>query len=390
MSSTPSSAIDVAVTGIGMVTSIGASAAATFAAMCAGQSGLKPLQRFDRTRFGAQAAYEIAQTEPGADRPLRASLLLTDAIGEALASSASTSPPASLPCFIGTGLRELRSVELWWKGQAAISPERLHFGPVLRETFPSIGHVDTLTNACSASLFALASAVDAVRLGETDRAVVGGVDILTESMFGLLDRVQMTPPDCVRPFDRDRIGVLMGEGAAAIIVERLDAARARNATIHGVIKGVGLSCDAHHETAPNPPGMARAISTALEQAHVDPAAVGFIMAHGTGTSLNDKAEYAALETVFGSTLGTIPITGIKSMTGHTSGASGLVGLITAMLALANRRIPPTLGHRTPMDGAEAADIVTQTRHIGPTMRALVNAFGFGEVNACVVVEREVV
>jgi 3-oxoacyl-[acyl-carrier-protein] synthase II len=257
---------------------------------------------------------------------------------------------------------------------------------MLHEAAPSIGHVSVITNACAASLFALSNGVDALGLGESKRVVVAGVDILTESMFGLLDRVQMTPPDRVRPFDRERLGVLMGDGAAAVVLEPLDAARNRGAYIFGQIRSVGLSCDAHHETAPDPRGMERAIRIALEQADLDAERIGFVMAHGTGTALNDKAEFAALASVFESRTRALPLTAIKSMTGHTSGASGLIGLITALMAFSEKRLPPTISYEAFMLEDQLADIVTQTRELSGPQYALVNAFGFGGVNASVVVE----
>jgi 3-oxoacyl-[acyl-carrier-protein] synthase II len=379
----------IAVTGIGLVTSLGENATSTFEMLCAGRSGLKPLQHLDGTRFRAQSAYELSKGKSSSSGPWRASELLVKAVVEAVDSCGVQNKPRTVPCFVGTGLGELRSVELWWSEGTSLIPDRLQFGPALREAVPAVGHVDTITNACSASLFALAIGADAVRLREAERVIVGGIDVLTESMFGLLDRVQITPPDRVRPFDRDRAGVLMGEGAAAVVIERRETARDRGATIYGALRGIGLSCDAHHETAPIAAGMERAIRTALTEAGSAPNTLGFIMAHGTGTLLNDKAEYAALQAVLGNALGTIPVTGIKSMTGHTSGASGLVGLITAMLALAEGRVPPTLGHETPMVEAEAADIITTARPTDDRIRALVNAFGFGGVNASVLVEREV-
>lgn len=378
--------IEIAITGLGAVTSLAAGAAETFAALCAGESGLKPLQHFDAQRFRARAAYEIAAGE-GPEPAFRASALLVRAAAEALeAAGLAGAEPGSVPCFVGTGLGELRSVETWWLGGARPPSERLAFGPALHEALPAIGHVDVLTNACAASLFALASAVDAVRLGETERALVLGVDIISESMFGLLDRVQMTPPDRVRPFDRDRLGVLMGDGASAVVIEPLAAARARGAAVRGVVRGVGLSCDAKHETAPDPDGMERAIRAALAEAGASPDAIGFAMAHGTGTALNDKAEFAAIRGALGARTASLPITAIKSMTGHTSGASGLMGLIAALLALSERRLPPTLGFETFMNADEEVDLVRAPRAYSGAPRALVNAFGFGGVNASVVVE----
>lgn len=376
----------IAVTGVGIVTSIGPTAAETFASLCAGRSGLKPLQRFAPSRFRARSAYEIEAERPGEDQQWRASALLSRAIAQALdASGASAAPNGSIPCFVGTGLGELRSVELWWRDGGRLDQERLGLGLTLREAAPSIGHVSVITNACAASLFALANGVDALQLREATRVIVGGVDILTESMFGLLDRVQMTPPDCVRPFDRERLGVLMGDGAAAVVLEPLEAARKRGADIFGVIRGVGLSCDAHHETAPDPRGMERAVRLALEQSDLGAERIGFVMAHGTGTALNDKAEFAALASVFGSRTETLPLTAIKSMTGHTSGASGLIGLIVALMSLSERRLPPTISHETFMLEDQSADIVTRTRKLPTSDCGLVNAFGFGGVNASVVV-----
>ncbi|GIG63052.1 3-oxoacyl-ACP synthase [Longispora fulva] len=372
---------DWAIRGTGAVASVGASAPAVFEALCAGRTGLAPLRGFDATRFRARHAYEIDdRPRPGTDTAGRATAWLVAAIAEALAEAGLPEDLAEVPVLIGTGLRELRSAELWARKEAELTPADLHFGTALRERF---GATDTHTfsNACSASLYALALASDLLALGDAETVVVAGVDTITESMFGLLDRVHPEPVDAVRPFDRNRRGVLMGDGAAAIVLSRADGpALAR-------LRGVSVNCDAYHATAPDPDGITEAIRDAHDRAGIGPGAVDLLLAHGTGTLLNDEAEAVALGTVFEGIPGPL-VTAIKSMTGHTSGGSGLLSLVVAVQALRTGRIPPTLGLDTPVPEATGLRFVRGGSVSAELAVAQVEAFGFGGVNAVAIVQRE--
>jgi 3-oxoacyl-[acyl-carrier-protein] synthase II len=249
--------------------------------------------------------------------------------------------------------------------------------------------VITVCNACAASNFTLALAEDFIRDNAYDCLIVAGCDTITESMFGLLDRVNPLHPDEVRPFDRDRKGVLMGDGAAAVVLETAEHAAARGARALALLGGVGTSCDANHETAPDVDGISRAVGDAYQRAGVTAREVDFIMVHGTGTSLNDKTEAIALRAAMGDAQVCItPISAIKSMTGHTSGASGLVGVVTAIESLRTGRVPPTARFAHPMEEAADMDIIHgEARSLPDAQVAQVDAFGFGGVNAVVILEK---
>jgi 3-oxoacyl-[acyl-carrier-protein] synthase II len=287
---------------------------------------------------------------------------------------------------VGTGLRELRSLELWWADGQPLSVSELHFASAVRERTPLRGRVVTVSNACSASSFTLGLAEDMLELGRADAVVVAGCDSITESMFGLADRTNGLHPQELQPFDNDRRGVVLGEGAAAVVLERAATAAARGARARARLAGVGLSCDAHHETAPHVEGLAAAMRDAYRRSEISPDEVDLVMAHGTGTALNDPAELRAMRSVLGARAEAVLVTGLKSMTGHTSGASGLMSLITAVEAMRQGRVPPTVGLRRPIPEASGLDLVVDEARSASIRVAQVNAFGFGGVNAVALLE----
>lgn len=237
-------------TGSGAVTSVGRGVTEIFDALCEGRDGLAPLRGFRPDRYRADSAYEIDdRPAPGQDVPLRATRWLIQAIEESLADADLGDDLGDVPVIVGTGLRELRSAELSWRDDTPFDVKRLHFGTALRERFGAT-RTYTVSNACSASLYALAMGSDMLRAGAADTVVVAGVDAITESMFGLLDRVQLTPPDRVRPFDRTRRGTLMGDGATAVVLSREGPATGTRPC--GRLRAVSLNCDAGHATAPDP------------------------------------------------------------------------------------------------------------------------------------------
>ncbi|MBS2962361.1 hypothetical protein KGA66_04835 [Actinocrinis puniceicyclus] len=391
------------ITGAGLVSSLGADVRAAFAEYCRGAQAVHPLRAFDPARYRVKNAYEIDDRPPGgADEPARASRWLREAVRQALADAAL--PAGSrVPLVIGTGLGEQRSLELWRTAGAEVTADRLAFGPLPGEL--GLGHHVTLVNACSAGLFALAVGADLLELGAADAVVVAAVDAISESMFGLLDRVNARPPSHVAPFDEDRVGVVLGEGAAAIVLEHPTAARHRSAAPLAVLRAVATCCDAHHSTAPHQPGLVRALREALRRAGLSPRQVDLIMAHGTGTLLNDATEAAALGEVFGDALGEPLVTALKSLTGHTSGASGLMSLVVATEALRTGLVPPTANLVKPIAQAAGMRFAVEPvvepaggghgdAHGGgaplsdaPLDIAQIDAFGFGGLNAVALIER---
>lgn len=374
------------VTGAGALTCVGGNADEVFAALCAGRTGLAGLRGFDRDRFRVRHAYEIDDRPlAGADETGRATRWLLRVIEEAAADAGLGDDLSGVPILVGTGLRELRSLELWWQEQVPMAEADLHFGTALRERFGA-ATTYTFCNACSASLYALALGTDLLSVGAADTVIVAGADAITTSMHGLLDRVHPEPPEAVRPFDRARKGVLMGEGAAAVVLRRPDVVDSLRG-VRGLLRAVGMCCDAYHVTAPDRQGIAASVRDAHARAGIKPGDVDLVMLHGTGTLLNDEAEAWAVSEVFGEHAGRPLMTAVKSMTGHTSGASGLIGLVMALRVLAEGRVPPTVGLVDPVEETAELRFVRGAAQSTPLSVAQVNAFGFGGVNAVAIVER---
>ncbi len=379
----------LAITGADLITSVGTGITANFDAFCNGVSGSKPIHTFDTSRFRFKWAYQIDDRHQAqVDGTGRATRWLCQCVTQAIQQAGLVSTTEQRVAFlVGTGLRELRSLELWWADGQPFHVSDLHFGGALQRRVAIQGPVFTISNACSASSFALGLGADMIQLGDVDVAIVAGCDSATESMLGTFDRVTATPPQQVKPFDRTQKGALTGEGAAAVVLEPVERAQARGTRPLAILQSVGMSCDAHHETAPCLEGVVAAMKDAHQRANSEPKDVDLIMAHGTGTALNDRTEALAIREFFGSAAERVLISGLKSMIGHTSGASGLIGAIVAMEAMRQGRVPPTVGFSEPIPEAEGMNIVAGTFKQAQIRLAQVNAFGFGGINAVVLLEK---
>ncbi len=379
--------MQLAITGADLVTSVGEGREANFRAFCRGETGNKALLGFDAARFRAKRAYEIDDRDGGGpDVKGRASRWLCGSVGRALREAGLDPADERVPVLVGTGLRELRSLELWWVEETPLHVSELHFAGALQQAVGVGGPIFTFSNACSASSFALGLGADMLRLKEAEAVIVAGCDSIAESMYGALDRVSLVPAEQVQPFDLHRKGVLLGEGAAAVVLEPWERAVARGWTPLASLRGVGMNCDAFHETGPSLEGIVASMLDAHQRAAVRPEEIGLIMAHGTGTRLNDATEALAIKRVFGASAAGVMISGLKSLTGHTSGASGLMSVIVALEAMRQGRVPPTVGFTQPVPEAEELDIVAGSPRAAKVQIAQINAFGFGGVNAVAVVE----
>ena len=202
----------------------------------------------------------------------------------------------------------------------------------------------SVATACSAGNYAIGNGFDALRVGDADLAICGGADAMCRKSFTAFYRLGTIAPDCCRPFDKDRQGILTGEGAGVMVLERLDSALARGARIYAEVLGYGLSCDAFHPVSPEQSSIVRCMRSALDDAGVDPVKVDLISAHGTGTKTNDVTESRAIREVYH---GEPPRTiSLKSMLGHTMGAASALAAIACSLAITHEFIPPTINHRT--------------------------------------------
>ncbi|MFG1346955.1 beta-ketoacyl-[acyl-carrier-protein] synthase family protein [Xanthobacter autotrophicus DSM 431] len=236
-------------------------------------------------------------------------------------------------------------------------------------------------SACASASHAIGLAFHMLRAGLMDVAVTGGCEApLTLGMVKSWEALRVLSPDTCRPFSRDRSGLVLGEGAAAFVLEDMDRARARGAPILAEVVGFGMSADGADLTAPNAESAARAISAALADAELPPDAVDYVNAHGTGTVLNDRTETAALRAVLGDHLKDVPVSSTKSMTGHCLGASGALGLVGCFLALGHGVLPPTMNFREADPECDLDCVPNAARAASPEV-VLSNAFAFGGLNA---------
>ncbi len=371
----------IGVTGMAVKTCLGDTPAECHAALCAPRDGNAPLRSFDADKYNAQHAYEIDDRPSGEDRPFRASEWLAAAVAQAVQEAGVDLAAKRCAVYVGTGLRELRSVELWHTQQAPIALDRLHFAAAINARLPVALPVYTLCNACSASNFALGIAMDLLEAGELDVAIVGGIDSITESMFGLLDRVNPMHPQALRSLNKDRRGVIMGEGAAAVVLQRNPARPL------AWLRAVGTSCDAYQDTAPHQDGLVAAMRSAAARAGMTPRDIDLLFVHGTGTILNDQVEIGAVRAFFGERSEQLLVTGVKPAIGHTSGASGLVSVIMAIESLRRNQAPPIFGLHDPIDETRGMQLLAQAAATDTVRNVQVNAFGFGGVNAVAIVSR---
>jgi len=249
------------------------------------------------------------------------------------------------------------------------------------------GPVFTISTACSSANHAIGQAFRMVRAGEVEVAIAGGSEApLSLGFLKAWEAMRVVSPDTCRPFSRDRRGLILGEGAAALVLEPFERARARGAAILGEIAGFGMSSDAHHITQPSALGAARAMRSALEDAQLAPEAVGYVNAHGTGTLANDATETAAIQNVFGEHARKLLVSSTKSMHGHALGAAGALEAAATLGALQCGLIPPTANFTAP-DPACDLDVVPNTPRAAQIEYAISNSFAFGGLNAVVVFRR---
>ncbi|MFH8410207.1 beta-ketoacyl synthase N-terminal-like domain-containing protein [Streptomyces sp. NPDC018019] len=357
----------------------------TFAALLAGRCGAAPIRHLDGARLGVTHGYQIRDGDE--ELPRRPSRWLTHCVAGAVRASGLDPTGRRISALVGTGLREIRELERWEPDDEPPHPAGLHFTGAVRSVLPETADVITLANACAASGHALALACDLLAVGDADAVLVAGSDGFAASMLASMGRMAAGPTDRVRPFDRHRTGALLGEGAAALVLEPESAVAAEGRTALARVRGVGLSCDARHATAPDPDGITRAVRDAHRRAGVTPQDVDLVIAHGTGTALNDPVEATVLHEVFTSRVGAGPLlTAFKGAIGHTSGSSALHSVAVALDILRTGHVPPATGLRRPIGELRGVRAVIGDAGIAPVRCAQVNGFGFGGVNAVLVLE----
>jgi 3-oxoacyl-[acyl-carrier-protein] synthase II len=392
----------VVITGLGAVTSIGTGIEAFWQALLDGRSGISPIARFETSGADTHVGGEIPDFDPRAalpasrvDRYGRASQLAIAAGRLALADAGLPDRLAEpgVSVFVGTTMGECQVQEqvvegrLQGKGDALAAawrkvPDHVLAINLARE-IAEAARTRVFPTACAAGNYAIGYGYDEIRAGRASVVIAGGCDAFSRMAFAGFSRMLSLSPDRCRPFDRDRKGILIGEGAGLLVLESWAHARARGATPYAEMLGYGLSCDAHHMTIPHPDGITAVMRRALASAGVEPDAVGLVSAHGTGTRMNDKTESEAIHRVFGERGGTVPVSSIKSMLGHTMGAASALEAIACVLAVRHNRIPPTINFETP-DPECPIDCVPNVMREARVGVALNNSFAFGGNNAATV------
>jgi nodulation protein E len=398
----------VAVTGIGAISALGRNAQDFAATLREGRSGILPIQSTDcstlRFRNGAEVlAYDHRPyfDDKQADFMDRFAQFAVIAAREAVSDAGIEWSPAlrenaaiiTGSCVGGQSTEDAGFTNVYKLGQTRVHPLTIpktmanagasHISMEFGITGPSY----TISTACSSSSHAIGQAFWMVRSGAAPLAITGGSE--APFSFGILkawEALRVVSPDTCRPFSRDRKGMVLGEGGAMLVLEPLEAARARGARIHAEIVGFGMSSDACHITQPSAEGAARAMRAAVCDSRVSPEAIGYINAHGTGTPANDLTETAAIRAVFGPHADRLAVSSTKSMHGHALGAAGALEALAAILALRDGFLPPTANYNEP-DPQCDLDVVPNVSREADIEYALSNSFAFGGLNAVLMFRR---
>lgn len=397
----------VVITGVGVISSIGIGKDDFWGALLRGESGISEISSFDTGSFNVHYAGEIKDFCPGnylSGKKLaglgRGSCLAIAAAKLALEDSRLNSEHLKRHksgICLGTTMGESQMVErlnkdLLERGVDAINPLLIPGSAtnalsanVARE-LGLMGANLIISNACAAGNFAIGYAYDLIKLGEAGLMLAGGADAFSRLAFIGFSRMFAIAPEKCQPFDKNRKGMMVGEGAGLMVLEPLESAIERKARIYAEILGYGLSCDAHHMTAPHSSGISKAIENALLESKVSPVQVDYVSAHGTGTLTNDREECLAFKKVFGADYKKIPISSVKSMLGHSMGAASAIGAVVCSLAIKDEAIPPTINYETP-DPECDIDCVPNASRGHKINIALNNASAFGGNNSCLVLKK---
>ncbi|HEX6975488.1 MAG TPA: beta-ketoacyl-ACP synthase II [Vicinamibacterales bacterium] len=406
----------VVVTGVGLVSPLGIGTEANWEALCAGKSGIGPITRFDAAQFSARIAGEVKHFDPLRFIDKKDVKKMDVFIQLAIAASQFAMDDSGLQVtpelatrvgvYIASGIGGFSTIEREHKaliegGPRKISPFfipstiiNLAAGQVSIR-YGAKGPNSATCTACSASAHAIGDSFEIIRRDDADVMIAGGSESAITPMgvggfaaMRALSTRNDEPERASRPFDKDRDGFIMGEGAGVIILEELEFARRRGAPIIAELVGYGMSADAFHITAPSEDGDGgmRVMQAALKSARIQPEQVDYINAHGTSTPFNDKLETLAIKRLFGDHARKLAISSTKSMTGHLLGAAGGVEAGITALALKHQVIPPTINYETP-DPECDLDYVPNTKREAKIEYALSNSFGFGGTNGALLFKR---
>jgi len=409
----------VVVTGLGVITSLGAGKIDNWRRLVAGDSGIKTITRFPTDALKTRIAGTIDFLPP---QPTAAAL--TETIAEMAAVEAVAQSKLGQPGqFPGPLFLAVPPIELEWPQRLEVAAkagandkvtyadllrvsaefpqyhERFLLGSVadhLTEIFGTQGAPISLSTACASGATAIQLGVEAIRRGETEAALCVGTDgsitpeaVVRFSLLSALSTSNDVPQAAAKPFSKNRDGFVMAEGAGALVLESYEAAKARGAQILAVVEGCGEMTDAFHRTRSSPDGkpIIGCIANAIGDAGLTPSDIDYINAHGTSTPENDKMEYFGCASIFGERVKTLPISSNKSMIGHTLSAAGAVEAVFTLLTLQHQRIPPTINYTIP-DPAIPLDVVPNQARDANMRHAISNSFGFGGQNVSLVMGLE--
>jgi 3-oxoacyl-[acyl-carrier-protein] synthase II len=406
----------VVVTGVGLVSPLGIGTQANWEALCAGRSGIGPITRFDASQYSARIAGEVKDFDPLQFVEKKDVKKMDVFIQLAIAASQFAVDDAGLVVtpelasrvgvFIASGIGGFSTIEREHKALLEGGPRRISpfFIPAaiinlaagqVSIRFGAKGPNSATCTACSASAHAIGDAFEIIKRNDADVMIAGGSEAAITPMgvggfaaMRALSTRNDEPSRASRPFDRDRDGFIMGEGAGVIILEELGFAQRRGAPIYAELVGYGMSADAFHITAPSEDGDGgkRVMEAALRRADVSPDRIDYINAHGTSTPYNDKLETLAIKRVFGEHASKLAISSTKSMTGHLLGAAGGLEAGITVLAIKHQTAPPTINYEVP-DPECDLDYVPNTQRAMSIEFALSNSFGFGGTNGVLLFKR---
>lgn len=402
----------VVITGMDITSSIGCGLEAFWNAATQGTCGIKRIQAYDPSPYPTQIAGEITDLSlehlPEFNKSKRyprvAQYALYCAYHAIERAGLTPLELSTAGTYIGTSLGGTPELETayqffysgHWKKVPALSVIRGMPNSVANHiaiAFGLGGPNSTVSNACVSSAEAIGNAYQQISQGRLSVAICGGTESLVwETIMTAWCKLRVmstqneTPEKASRPFDLNRDGMVMADGAGILVLEDLDHAKARGATIYAEIVGFGASCDAYHVTAPTSTGQARAIRAALDDAKASPGDIQYINAHGTGTQLNDLTETQTIKDVFGERAHEIPITAQKAMTGHAIGAAGAMEIIATVMSLQHEILLPTINLQN-LDPQCDLDYIPNVARMQPVDMALSNHFAFGGANAALVLRR---
>ncbi|MDP9003676.1 MAG: beta-ketoacyl-[acyl-carrier-protein] synthase family protein [Verrucomicrobiota bacterium] len=397
-STPPAAPARVAIVAAGIVSPLGFGVDETLAALREGRDCVTPVTRFpvEQTRCKTAGQVSDERLAPAgaarlrSERLHRVARMMILALQEALEQAPGFQPQLSVVGTTSGGMtfgeeyyRGLKSGRTSNRRAASLIANYTPQKPVMdaQEAFGITAPCQVIANACASGTNAIGHAFECIRSDRYERVLAGGYDALSELVFVGFDSLQASTPERCRPFDRERTGLVLGEGAAILLLENLESARARGAKIIAEVIGYGISTDNHHLTQPNPSGSGarQAMAGALQSAGISAREIDYINAHGTATPFNDAAEGKAIVELFDG----VPVSSTKGMMGHSLGAAGAIEAVISLLALQNQVLPPNINFRNG-DADLNLNVIANKSQPGSLRTVLSNSFGFGGTNASVI------